>query len=364
MILMLVFDVLLVGALLMVSRRLLMASDLFQATVLFVSFGLFLSLAWIRLQAPDIALAEAAVGAGLAGVLLFGTFKGIEPNRVRDDQYRDRQGPGDTDENRNQVRTGEDDLSVTQFQAVPCRLDLDASCPGRMHYLLAGGLVGLLTLLLVLTVTHLPTDKGGLTEWAAQAMRDSGVEHPVTAVLLNFRLYDTWLELGVLILALVAVLAVYGRRELRMQARETSNSVLRWLVCLLTPIVLLVAVQLLWLGEHSPGGAFQAGVVLAAGLVLLRLTGLPSVNTLSRNALLSLVMFGFSAVLLLAAVTSFAPRLHPLEFPQQWAKTLILVLESAATISIGVTLASLVVHVLSGGRDRRNTVKCDDAASE
>ncbi|SDB59233.1 multisubunit sodium/proton antiporter, MrpB subunit [Desulfonatronum thiosulfatophilum] len=364
MTLMLIFDVLLVGALLMVSRRLLLASDLFQATVLFVSFGLFLSLAWIRLQAPDIALAEAAVGAGLAGVLLFGTFKGIEPNRHRDSQRHDNHNHGDMDDNRNQFRPGEHDLFSEQSQALPCRLDQDASCPGRMHYLLAAGFVGLLTLLLVLTVVQLPADKSGLTDWAAQAMQDSGVEHPVTAVLLNFRLYDTWLELGVLILALVAVLAVYGRRELRMQARATSNPVLRWLVSLLTPIVLLVSVQLLWLGEHSPGGAFQAGVVLAAGLVLLRLTGLPSVNTLSRGALLSFVIVGFSAVLLLAAATSFAPRLQPLEFPIQWAKPLILVLESAATVSIGVTLASLVVHVLSGGRDKRNAESRDEAAMQ
>ena len=48
----------------------LFSQDLFRAVVLFIAFGLLMSLAWVRLQAPDLALAEAAIGAGLAGALL------------------------------------------------------------------------------------------------------------------------------------------------------------------------------------------------------------------------------------------------------------------------------------------------------
>ncbi len=44
-------------------------------------------------------------------------------------------------------------------------------------------------------------------------MAASGVEHPVTAVLLNFRGYDTLLEIAVLLLALLVMLAVSPREE-------------------------------------------------------------------------------------------------------------------------------------------------------
>lgn len=44
--------------------------NLFRAIVLFVAFSLFMALAWVRLAAPDVALAEAAIGAGLTGALL------------------------------------------------------------------------------------------------------------------------------------------------------------------------------------------------------------------------------------------------------------------------------------------------------
>lgn len=63
-------DALLVFALLVTATGVLWSRDLFRAVVMFIAFGLLMSLAWVRLQAPDIALAEAIIGAGLSGVLL------------------------------------------------------------------------------------------------------------------------------------------------------------------------------------------------------------------------------------------------------------------------------------------------------
>lgn len=63
-------DYLLTAALLWTAWRALWSPKLFQAVVLFIVFGLFMSLVWVRLRAPDIALAEAAIGAGLTGALL------------------------------------------------------------------------------------------------------------------------------------------------------------------------------------------------------------------------------------------------------------------------------------------------------
>lgn len=67
------FDILLAFALLWSALRAMTAPDLFRAVVLFIVFGLLMALAWARLDAPDIALAEAAIGAGLAGALLLDT---------------------------------------------------------------------------------------------------------------------------------------------------------------------------------------------------------------------------------------------------------------------------------------------------
>lgn len=66
----LAFDLLLAAALLWSAWRALATPDIFRAVVLFIVFGLLLTLVWARLAAPDIALAEAAIGAGLTGALL------------------------------------------------------------------------------------------------------------------------------------------------------------------------------------------------------------------------------------------------------------------------------------------------------
>lgn len=66
----LLFDLLLATALLWSGWRALAAPTLQRAVVLFIVFGLLMTLAWARLAAPDIALAEAAIGAGLTGALL------------------------------------------------------------------------------------------------------------------------------------------------------------------------------------------------------------------------------------------------------------------------------------------------------
>ena len=74
------FDGLLVFSLLWLAWMALAATDLFKATVLFIAFGLLMALAWARLQAPDIALAEAAIGAGLTGALFLSSLARISPS--------------------------------------------------------------------------------------------------------------------------------------------------------------------------------------------------------------------------------------------------------------------------------------------
>jgi len=67
-IMLLIFDALLGFSLLWLAWQALSSPDLFRAIVLFIAFGLLMALVWIRLDAVDVALAEAAIGAGLTGV--------------------------------------------------------------------------------------------------------------------------------------------------------------------------------------------------------------------------------------------------------------------------------------------------------
>lgn len=65
-----VLDGLLALALVVTAVAALCSRNLFRAVVVFIAFGVLMAVTWVRLHAPDIALAEAAIGAGLTGVLL------------------------------------------------------------------------------------------------------------------------------------------------------------------------------------------------------------------------------------------------------------------------------------------------------
>jgi uncharacterized MnhB-related membrane protein len=58
---------------------------LFTAIVLFVSLGLLVAIAWVRLDAPDLAIAEAAIGAGLTGALLLATWRHLNTEPANND---------------------------------------------------------------------------------------------------------------------------------------------------------------------------------------------------------------------------------------------------------------------------------------
>jgi multisubunit Na+/H+ antiporter MnhB subunit len=180
-------------------------------------------------------------------------------------------------------------------------------------------------------------ESAGLREAVVAQMDRSGVSHPVTAVLLNFRGYDTLLEVAVLLLALVAAwslrLAPPGRSP------ERPGLVLRELVRLLVPVLIVLAGYLLWLGAHAPGGAFQAGALLAGAGVLLALVEVRPLGAAPPFALRLLAALGVLVFLAVALLAMWGGRL--LEYPPEWAGLLILTIESAATVSIGLALAYL-----------------------
>lgn len=175
----------------------------------------------------------------------------------------------------------------------------------------------------------------------AAHMVASGVEHPVTAVLLNFRGYDTLLEIAVLLLALIVILAI-GLDRASDQPRA-GNPVVQTLARLAAPLMIVVAVYLLWAGAFRPGGAFQAGAVLAAAAVLLHLTGLLPSWQIPSSKLRWGLTAGF--VVFLAVAAGLLSQGALLQYPPAQAGMLILLIEAGLTISLGLILAGLFLFL-------------------
>ncbi|SHF20165.1 Uncharacterized MnhB-related membrane protein [Modicisalibacter ilicicola DSM 19980] len=79
---MLILDLVLIAGLVTFATLTLTARATFSSIVLFISTGLLIALAWARLGAPDIAIAEAAIGAGLTGALLLAAWRRLQPGTV------------------------------------------------------------------------------------------------------------------------------------------------------------------------------------------------------------------------------------------------------------------------------------------
>jgi multisubunit Na+/H+ antiporter MnhB subunit len=185
-------------------------------------------------------------------------------------------------------------------------------------------------------------ERGNLPALVEAHLEQSGVSHPVTAVLLNFRGYDTLLEIGVLLLAVLGVLAVRHAAAPEPVHPRRAGAVLEALIHLAVPLMVLVAGYLLWAGAHQPGGAFQAGAMLAGAGVLLRLSGRLPALLPPGFWLRAGLLFGFS-VFVAVALGTVAGGGELLTYPPDQAGAWILLIESSLTLSIGLILVSLFV---------------------
>ena len=97
---------------------------------------------------------------------------------------------------------------------------------------------------------------------------ETGAINRVAGIYLNYRLYDSLLEILVFFVAVVGV-RHYLATEKRVAVPSLAESeVVRTSAALLFPLAILLGVYLAALGHLSPGGGFGAGVIVASGALL------------------------------------------------------------------------------------------------
>ncbi len=79
-----VFELLLLLSLVVCAVSVAVIRDLLASIIVFMSYSLIMCIIWILLQSPDLAITEAAVGAGVTSVLFFVTLKKIHAIRKED----------------------------------------------------------------------------------------------------------------------------------------------------------------------------------------------------------------------------------------------------------------------------------------
>lgn len=78
------FEVILLLGLIVCSISVSLTKDLLTSIIIFMSYSLIMCVIWVLLQSPDLAITEAAVGAGVTSILFFVTLKKIRAIRRED----------------------------------------------------------------------------------------------------------------------------------------------------------------------------------------------------------------------------------------------------------------------------------------
>ena len=299
-----IFEIALAAVVLGLAIWTIAVPDAYSAAVGFVAYGLLVALIWVRLDAVDVALTEAAIGGGLGGVLL---------------------------------------LSAAARLREAAAVTVERS--SRTSRLVAAILSASIAAALGAAILNLPDPAPTLAPVAVSNAGATGLGNAVTNVLMAFRGMDTMLEKVVLLLALVGVWSLAsdeawgGRPGLRHEA--DPDGVLAFLARLLPPAGIVVGVYILWTGADHPGGAFQGGAVLASMWLLVIMAGLADTPRVSSRWLRLILVAGPALFLVVGlAGLCFGPAF--LSYPAAFAKPLILAIEIAMILTIAATLALLL----------------------
>ncbi len=215
--------------------------NLFVAIMLTGIFSLLMAVIFFLLDAPDVALTEATIGAGISTVLFLGAL----------------------------ALTGEHERTGS------------ANRPLAL-------VVVIVTALIVIYATFDKPRFGDPQAPVQQHVAPWYLEHTpvyidipnsVTAVLGSFRGYDTLGEVFVVFTAGIGVLTLLGstpaRRSGKVRARPVRSSeglrhylIPRVVGRFLIPFILLFGLYVQFHGDYGPGGGFQAGALIAAAFIL------------------------------------------------------------------------------------------------
>ena len=256
-----IFAIFLLSLLVIAALAIVRTENLFVAVMLTSIFSLLMAANFFILDAADVALTEAAVGAGITTVIFLSAL-------------------ALTTEREKSVRRSRVTLVV----------------------------VAVLTTLII----YATFDKPRLGDPEAPVHQHVApwylentpvfMDFPnvVTAVLGSFRGYDTLGEVFVVFAACIGVLFILGVKPSEGSMYDPEASGLRHHMIpqvvgrLLIPFIVLFGLYVQFHGEYGPGGGFQAGALIASGIILYALLEgeAAALRALPRSVLMGLVVGG------------------------------------------------------------------------
>ena len=260
-----VFAVFLLSLLVITAIAIVRTDNLFVAVMLTCIFSLLMAANFFILDAADVALTEAAVGAGITTVIF--------------------------------------------LSALALTVDREKSrINGRKTARVAVGILALLIIYATFDKPRLGDPEAPVHQHIAPWYIQKTTEYMdfpnvVTAILSSFRGYDTLGEVFVVFAACIGVLFILGvpppRQKKQNPVLEENRGLRHHLIPqvvgrLVIPFIVLFGLYTQFHGEYGPGGGFQAGAIIATGIILYALLEGESsaLRAVPRSVLLGMVIGG------------------------------------------------------------------------
>lgn len=190
----LVFELLLLGILVITATAVAFTKRNLTAIIIFTTYSLVMSILWIIIKSPDLAITEAAVGAGITSLLFYICLRDVgELNMPK--------------KTKNQKRTKSSKTNISKFD---------------MAYKLFSIIftLGIVSILLY-TVSFLP-QQGGINvpalnevfeRYVSSGVEETGAINIVAAVILDYRAFDTFGEATMLFTATMGVVSLLRKKK-------------------------------------------------------------------------------------------------------------------------------------------------------
>lgn len=238
-----------------------LSRKLLTSIIIFMSYSLVMSVIWVMLESPDLAITEAAVGAGVSSVLFFVTLKKIQAVQLE--------------------RTPIKARDVVEMEK-HWENKLFRRAYGAMAVVVGASIV----IILLVTVSYLPefgaannpSSNTVAERYITKGLEETGAVNIVAGMILDYRAFDTFGESCVLFIAATCVMILLridttenmsNLYEQNDRIYEPKNDViLQKIAKLLVPVIMLFGVYIILNGHLSPGGGFSGGAIIGAGLIL------------------------------------------------------------------------------------------------
>ena len=308
-----VFALFLLTLLVITALAIVQAKNLFVAVMLTSIFSLLMAANFFILDAADVALTEAAVGAGITTVI-FLTALMLTVDREKDYQSR--------------RRVNAVVITILASLIIYATFDKprlgDPEAPVHQH----------------------------LAPWFLEKTPElMGFPNVVTAILGSFRGYDTLGEVFVVFAACIGVLFILGVKPEGGTYNPDSSGLRHHMIPqvvgrLLIPVIVLFGLYVQFHGEYSPGGGFQAGALIASAIILYALLEgeAAALRVIPQSVLMGLVIGGatlYGGIACLLMGGNFLEYSVLLEDPVAAQQTGIILIEAGVGMAVCGALLSI-----------------------